>query len=82
MIKYPALIDGEKGAYGVSFLDVPGVVAMGETMDEAVLNVRKALFDYVIETERTGDEIVPPSLVKGIEISAGSTLVLIPLVYL
>ena len=82
MTRYPAFVDGEKGAYGVSFPDVPGVVAMGETMDEAVLNAREALFDYVIETEKTGDEIVPPSLVKEIEISAGSTLVLIPLVCL
>lgn len=82
MIRYPAFVDGEKGAYGVSFPNIPGVVAMGETVDEAVLNARKVLFDYVIETEKTGDEIVPPSLVEGIEIPAASTLVLIPLVCL
>ena len=31
MIQYPALIDGEKGAYGVTFPNLPGIVAMGKT---------------------------------------------------
>jgi len=35
--RYTALIDGEAGAYGVSFPDLPGCVAMGRTVDEAVL---------------------------------------------
>ena len=29
MARYPALIDGEKGTYGVTFPDLPGIVAMG-----------------------------------------------------
>ena len=66
MIRYPALIDGEKGAYGVSFPDIPGVVAMGVTMDEALLNAEEALRDYVIETEKTGDKPVSPSLIEEI----------------
>ena len=37
-MKYPALIDGEPGACGVSFPDLPGVVAMGDTPDEVVRN--------------------------------------------
>ena len=40
-IRYPALIDGAKGVYGVSFPDLPGIVAMGDTIDEALLNVEK-----------------------------------------
>ena len=38
MTRYPALIDGETGAYGVTFPDLPGIVAMGATLDEALLN--------------------------------------------
>ena len=76
------MIDEEKGAYGVSFPDIPGVVAMGATMDEALLNAEEALRDYVIETEKTGDEPTPPSLIEEIEISAGNALVSIPLVRL
>ena len=36
MIRYPALIDGDEGAYGVVFPDIPGVGAMGHTVDEAL----------------------------------------------
>ncbi len=79
MIKYPALIDGEKGTYGVSFPDIPGVVAMGATMNEALLNAQEAILDYVIETEKTGNEIVFPSLIEKVEAPAGVALVLIPL---
>ena len=79
MIRYPALIDGEKGAYGVSFPDILGVVSMGSTRDEALLNAREALLDYVIETEKTGDELVSPSLIEEVEVLARVALVLIPL---
>ena len=37
-MRYPALIDGEAGAYGVVFPDLPGCVAMGSTIDEALGN--------------------------------------------
>ncbi len=82
MIRYPALIDGEKGAYGVSFPDIPGVVAMGVTMDEALLNAEEALRDYVIETEKTGDKPVSPSLIEEIQTPAGSALVSVSLIRL
>ena len=79
MIRYPALIDGEKGAYGVSFPDIPGVVAMGTTIDQALLNAEKALRDYAVETEKTGDEPGSPSSIEEVEIPASGVLLLIPL---
>lgn len=82
MVRYPALIDGEKGAYGVSFPDIPGVVAMGSTVDEELLNAEEALWDYVIETEKTGDELISPSLIEEVETPADSALVSIPLLRL
>ena len=51
MIRYPALIDGVEGSYGVVFPDIPGVAAMGDTVDEALLNAEDALRDYAVETE-------------------------------
>ena len=75
MIRYPALIDGEEGAYGVSFPDLPGVVAMGATRDEAILQSEQALRDYAIETERDGEEMVPPSASDQIDIPPGHTLI-------
>ncbi len=79
MIRYPALIDGEKGTCGVSFPDIPGVVSMGATMSEALLNAQGALLDYVIETEKAGDELVPPSSIEEVETPASGALLLIPL---
>ena len=46
MIRYPALLDGEEGAYGVVFPDIPGVGAMGHTVDEALANAEEVLRDY------------------------------------
>ena len=71
MIQYPALIDGSKGAYGVVFPDIPGIGAMGNTVDEALLNAEAVLRDYVIETERDGEELVPPSFIDDIALEPG-----------
>lgn len=82
MVRYPALIDGEKGAYGVSFPDIPGVVAMGVTIDDALLNAEEALRDYVIEAEQAGEKLISPSLIEEVDTPAGSALVSIPLIRL
>ncbi len=79
MILYPALIDGEEGAYGVVFPDIPGVSAMGHTVDEALMNAEDALRDYAIEMERDGDELALPSSSQSIEAPVGNQLVSIPL---
>ena len=80
MIRYPALIDGEEGAYGVVFPDIPGVAAMGLSVDEALLNAEDALRDYAVETERDGDELARPSPFQTIETPTGNQLVSIPLI--
>ena len=36
MTRYRAWIDGEQGFYGFSFPDLPGIVAIGTTVDEAL----------------------------------------------
>ena len=43
MTRYPAWIDGEQGSYGISFPDLPGIVAMGTTVDEALMHAEEAL---------------------------------------
>ena len=82
MSRYPAWIDGEQGAYGVSFPDLPGIVAMGTTVDEALLHAEEALRDYVIETERDGEPITPPTSIEHVETPSGYTLVSVPLIRL
>ena len=82
MLRYPALIDGENGAYGVTFPDLPGVVAMGETVDQALVNAEDALRDYAIETEKDGQAQISPSALEDVTPPTGSTLVSIPLIHL
>ncbi len=82
MLRYPALIDGENGAYGVSFPDLPGVVAMGGTMDQALVNAEDALRDYAIETEKDGEARISPSAIEDVVPPTGSTLVSVPLIHL
>ena len=80
MIRYPALIDGDEGAYGVVFPDIPGVGAMGNTIDEALLNAEDALRDYAIEAERDGEELAVPSPFQTIQTPTGNQLVSIHLI--
>ena len=82
MARYPALIDVKKGAYGVAFPDLPGIVAMGKTVDEAMINAEEALRDYAIEAVKDGEEIAQPSDLERVETPAGQTLVSVPLIRL
>jgi len=81
-MRYPALIDGRKGAYGVAFPDLDGVVAMGATIDEALLNAEEALRDYVLEMEADGLAIAEPTPPEAVIVPEGSSLVLVPLIRL
>ena len=74
MARYPALIDGAKGAYGVAFPDLPGIVAMGATLEEAMLNAEAVLQDAALEAERDGMALSPPSALEDVDVPAGSAL--------
>lgn len=79
MLQYPALIDGEPGAYGVTFPDLPGIGAMGYTVADALVNAAAVLRDYAIETEKDGDELITPSSLSAIPVGPNEKLVSIPL---
>ena len=80
MLNYPVLIDGEDGAYGVVFPDIPGIAAMGHTIDEALRNAEDALQDYAIEAEIDGEELASPSAVQSVKVPVGSRIVSVSLV--
>ena len=80
-MKYPALIDGEEGAYGVSFPDLPGIVAMGCTVDEAINQAEEALQDYVVESEKDGLELTHPSAMEAVEVPHGCRLTSVTLTH-
>lgn len=79
-MKYPALIDGEVGAYGAVFPDLPGCVAMGFTVDEVVLNAEDAMRDWIASMEANGQRVPEPSPLASIVVPPGSTLTSISLV--
>lgn len=80
MIRYAALIDGTTGAYGVVFPDIPGVCAMGGTIDEALLGAEDALHDYAAEMRRAGAPLADPTPLESVETPPGTKLVSVPLI--
>ncbi|MDE2640138.1 MAG: type II toxin-antitoxin system HicB family antitoxin [Chloroflexota bacterium] len=79
-MKYPAVIDGERGAYGVVIPDMPGACcAMGSTVDEALADAEEMLPEYVAVLEEQGVPIPPPSAIADIELAAGEMLAYVTL---
>ena len=78
-MRYPALIDGESGAYGVVFPDLPGCVAMGGTLDEAIENAEDALRDWIGSMEVAGQPVAAPSALEAITVPPGSALAFVTL---
>ena len=79
-MRYPAIIEGGGDDYGIWFPDLPGIVAMGDTLEEAIRNAQAALDDYAIEAERDGIGFMTPSSPATIEVPPGCTLTTIRLV--
>ena len=73
-MRYPMLIDGEAGAYGVVFPDLPGCVAMGPTIEEAICNAEEAMQDWVDSMEARGHAVPVPSDMESIAVPAGNVL--------
>lgn len=80
MLRYPALIDGEKGGYGIVFPDMDGVVAMGKTLDEALRNAEDSLRDYAQSCDQRGEQLAIPTAIEDVEVPEGSALTSIPLI--
>lgn len=53
-MRYIAVIEGEPGAFGVVFPDLPGCTAMGDTINEAMSNAILALSDYAEDVVEVG----------------------------
>ena len=70
-LRYPALMDGEEGANGVVFPDLPGCVAMGYTVEDAIVNAEDAIRDYTLDAEQDGEVLPEPSPFQSIEVPEG-----------
>ena len=75
VIKYPAVIDGERGAYGVVIPDMPGACcAMGDTVDEALAHAEESLADFVHVLEENGRAVPVPSVAEDVELQPGEMI--------
>jgi len=88
MARYTALIDGEEGAYGVVFPDLPGCTAMGRTIEVALDHAAVALRDMAQWMAEDGEGLPsarpPEALRRDPDVAAalaeGATLASVPLV--
>ena len=88
MPRYTALIDGESGAYGVVFPDLPGCTAMGNTVEQAIANAAEAMRDWIDVNIESGGEVPqarPLEIVKTDAdvvqaLAEGASLACVPLV--
>lgn len=63
-LQYPfnisVLLPEEGGGYLIEFLDLPGCISDGETIDEAITNGRDAIFCWIETAKQYGDDIPLP----------------------
>ncbi len=61
MAPYIALVHKDEGtSYGVSFPDVPGCIAAGNTFEEAIANAAEALAAHLALMRADGDPLPTP----------------------
>ena len=86
-IRYGAIVDGKRGAYGVVIPDLPGCTAMGKTIDEALANAASAATAWAMVAKADGTPIPKARPIEILrrdpeviaEIAEGGTLVIVPL---
>ena len=79
-MRYPALLDGKKGAYGIVFPDLPGCHAMGSTIDEAIQHAQDAMADWIDAAAARGIVVSKASALEDVAVPEGSTLLSILLI--
>ena len=77
--KYPAVIDGERGAYGVVIPDLRGAYAMGATVDEALADAEDMLPEFLDVLREHGDPIPLPSAAEDVGLRPGEMLAFVTL---
>ena len=89
MTRYIAVVDGEPGAFGISFPDAPGCVAMDKTIDAVVVAGVEVLAAWMgdvlaegrlLPKARSAEKIRKDDLEVAELLSAGAVLVSVPLI--
>lgn len=75
---YPAIMHPEaEGGYSVWLHDIDGCVSQGETLPEAVENIKDALGLYYEDAGDGNSVLPPPSSPGGLELEAGEFVVVV-----
>jgi predicted RNase H-like HicB family nuclease len=74
---FPASIEKTDTTYGVHFQDLPGCVAIGDTMDEVIKLAKESLALHLWGMESDNADIPPASSVESIKLAANETLCLL-----
>ena len=87
-MRYGALVDGKKGAYGVVIPDLPGCTSAGKTADAAYRNAIEAVRLWIEDALEDGEKPPRPRSLKELladrevrrALGTGSALMLVPVV--
>ena len=74
---FPAIVTQTGGNYGVYFIDLPGCVATGTTLDEAVYLAKEGLAFHISGMMQDGEEIPSPTSLDDIDLKSGEILCLL-----
>lgn len=76
---FPAFLHSASGEYRIEFVDLPGIVATGATVEKALIGAERAAREFAARTRKSGEPVPVPSNPRSIEVPAGSHLVVVPL---
>jgi len=79
---YPAIVEQAKSGFGVAFPDFPGCVAMGASLDQALLNAEEALAFHIEGMIEDGETLPEPSALDAAPRDADVAEVLRTLIHL
>lgn len=60
MMRYAVVIERRSDSYGAYVPDLPGVISIGDTEEEAMANIREAIALHLAGLREAGDEIPEP----------------------
>lgn len=60
MMRYAVVIERGTDSYGAYVPDLPGVISIGDTEEEAMANIREAIALHLAGLREAGDEIPEP----------------------
>jgi len=86
MSRYVALIDGKRGAYGVTVPDLVGCTSAGKTIDQAYRNAIDAVRLWVEDAEAEGEKLPRPRALEQLRadpevaaaLAAGAAITVVP----